>query len=1382
MTREVIDETPDKWLDFFPHETFLNFINTLFEAIRGGSKSLWLTGNYGTGKSNAALVTQKLYMDDLDRVKKWFSDNEIAKTHEDMLDELIKEREEGTLVIYDYNASGISPNEEFIVRLEKTIITSLRGKYDIPAQSNLDAVIERITREGEHFFAVRDEISEEIEYLPPDLYDIDKLVELLKKEHETGQVNANILSDVQKVLHHDNIFLSVDVPTFRAWISEILKINGLKRILFIFDEFSDFIEENKTQLKTFEEITENPGANSFYLIPVTHLDIKAYWSENSTSASKANDRFYFKRLEMPNDTAFKLAAHAMKTNPDPEIAAEWKRMKDSLWSSVITVADLFESKDVSRQSFYDMLPIHPMAGFLLKFLSESVSSNQRSIFEYLKGGANGHEFQDFIKEGGPGEFRKQYLTVDYLWKYFMERDDLGQNKEVNEIRMYYERFRYGEYRNKVDEDQTIRVLKTVLLFSLLSRVNRGGHERLQPTVENIEYSFVGDNSIPNVGMVVNDLADKHCFSILNGNIELYSSSLDEVGLQDQIKEWSSKFNELISPKTKDELVKHTRAYLNNNSADRFDLRVTSVDHTNLASMSPQTREKYGSTSGQVCLWFVIAKNHDEMISMSDKIVSILNQLKSDYRIIIIAFDKITFCDKKADSWDEYVKIYARYMAENDTTAKNQLKKTLDKMEADWTYPLKVPTQKFSVYQWIDGSIKVEEVGWASFKSIVTGAVKRMLPGSVDHLIPSMAVFKISGLKQWARTGINFDSATTNPFKQVANSMKNDGIRDDEKWYLENPAHPLSKIHELFVKKIDNTIGRNSNFSIRKVFIELQKPPFGLQYNCLSALVIGFTLKEILKNNYQWTDEKLTGSLDENKLSEIIEEAIKNGETKPRNEKLICKLSKEDKAFIKKAPLMFGIDPIDDGTTNEAINNISNRIISISNRTPLWVMSDYIKNCREEKAECIGKLIEDLCTIMRTSSKGNTEERYNAIREIGSILINDEDIIKQFGKYMCTEHFNNAFNQYIDTNYPEIIGLAQSIDDNSHYYCKSILKKTASSASILWNRENLNDNVSETISEYSIVKVLKAFVSPHVFIDYEKTIQQLTYAINVKNKLPRQIIEMEYPSLRELLNALDSLSKTQTHNTTKEIQNCIENNVEIVRKMFFDSGLTETIRIIREKCDAGSLSDQTIIDILGVIKSGYESTEPIFIKDFKAIVSEYEKKSIAGQIKQRWTDLTGSNSISEWSNANKMPALYAIYDCSEGEMVIDALKHPGNYEKGYLERALEIINGATRKSIADCQIQYVSKVIPPKYSKLGVSFGSLVSFLTCKYGNNPDAWPDMPDVSEFLRQQYKMEYSSRVIENIKQINSDELKKRIIKLAEDNEDLGLLLWEWGDVSLH
>jgi hypothetical protein len=71
MTLADINKTPQTWLGFYPHDSFVDIVRGLLKSLKGGNKTLWITGAYGTGKSHASLVLQKLFMDDDARVEEW---------------------------------------------------------------------------------------------------------------------------------------------------------------------------------------------------------------------------------------------------------------------------------------------------------------------------------------------------------------------------------------------------------------------------------------------------------------------------------------------------------------------------------------------------------------------------------------------------------------------------------------------------------------------------------------------------------------------------------------------------------------------------------------------------------------------------------------------------------------------------------------------------------------------------------------------------------------------------------------------------------------------------------------------------------------------------------------------------------------------------------------------------------------------------------------------------------------------------------------------------------------------------------------------------------------------------------------------------------------
>lgn len=1385
MTRELINSTPETWLDFYPHIKFIEFLNKLFSdsVLNGGSKSLWLTGNFGTGKSNAALVTEKLFMDDEIRVKKWFDLYKGKIPNADsLLKKLLKLRNEGTLVVYDYDASGLGPNVDFLVRLEKGIISALSsGRYTIPASANLDIIIERIKREDKHFFELRDSMQGELIYLKSSIKTIEQLINELLKENNNKDAPDHLIGDVQKVLHKDNIFLDVNVNTFRTWIDNIISANGLKRVVYIFDEFSEFIEDNKEHLKFFEDVTENPGVNNFFLIPVTHLSINAYWSEGSSNARKANDRFHFSNLQMPNDTAFKLAAHAMRANTDdPDIVNEWKEEKDNLWDSVKGVMNYFTTDEtsgdyVSRQSFYDILPIHPMTAFLLKFLSEAARSNQRSIFEYLKGSADGHEFQDFIKSGGPSIQNKQLLTADYLWKYFIERDDLGLSKEILSIRTEYSRIRNNnDFCNKEDDDEDIRVLKTVLLFCLLSRLlSSGAHDRLKPTVDNIELAFQGDGAIVNVRGIIKNLADKHCFSVVNGNIELFASSVASGDLQIKIEEYSTKFHELLSSKVEDELRRYKKSDLAKFSNGRFEIRVSDIYHTTLTNITSGIRDRYSSgiskDNGSICLWFVVAKNKEEQLGIPDKITSLLTNLK-EHRIIMITFPSVTFCDKDTELWNDYVKQYANYMLESDSTAKDQCKRALETIETEWFRTLEASSTPLKCYTYNSGGVVANDTSWALFKDVLKAYVKKTLSACVDNLTEITTQFSPTGLKSWALAGLVPENAASN-CKQLVNAFSKQGISNEESWYNENPDHPLAQIHSLFEKKISNTIGRGTSLSIRKVYIELQRAPYGLRYNALSAYVLGFVLRNMLTKGYQWDNKQKTGALDADTLAEIIESVVKDdGDDKIKGEKEICRLSSEERAFVEKTPKMFGVEnPVSDARVEDILTQIQSRIEKISGRVPLWALPYFISTCEEPYKDEINSLILNICLAFTISSRGKTEERTNAIKDVGKQIKDNPDVAKEVSKYITEECFVKAFELYIDSKNSELISLAKEIGDISHNYCDTIKSRASESAGWLWKENDIDAEISTIILEYKIIKLLRPIMNISSYISFDSAIELLVSSITEKNKLPRVMIEAVHPELTGFFKAISNKDSRQ------DMYVALDAYSKIIISLFFDSTKKRSIEILKERLNRASIEENVLIEIYSDLESSYSSTEDTFIKHVNNKIDEYTKNSSALKIKKIWTQLTGYNTPNEWSEANLLPARYALIDIDDISGVITALDTPDLYSADKLSSLLTSIENSSVRNVIDAQKAFLDDIVPKKFSKLNINLSSIVGYLSSKYGKNPNKWPDSPDLESFINDQYKITFAPQVVEKIKRSNPEELREKIVALAKDNPDLGLLFLE-------
>ncbi len=61
VTKKLIDEGKVRWEGFYPHETFIQLLHQVVTMLSGKeTKSIWVEGHYGTGKSHAALTLKCL--------------------------------------------------------------------------------------------------------------------------------------------------------------------------------------------------------------------------------------------------------------------------------------------------------------------------------------------------------------------------------------------------------------------------------------------------------------------------------------------------------------------------------------------------------------------------------------------------------------------------------------------------------------------------------------------------------------------------------------------------------------------------------------------------------------------------------------------------------------------------------------------------------------------------------------------------------------------------------------------------------------------------------------------------------------------------------------------------------------------------------------------------------------------------------------------------------------------------------------------------------------------------------------------------------------------------------------------------------------------------
>ena len=1369
MTRDAINRSERVWLNFYPHPTFVSLLKSLLESLDGGHKSLWLVGPYGTGKSHAALVLQKLFMDDESRVKEWLEMRKSLVSQE-VANALMKQRAEKTLVVFDSGATGIHTPEQFLVRIQNAIIDALKEKgCTIPSMGDLAAIEARIEEEEALFFKKRDELQGQLAHLTSD---IKSAADLKKKLANKGLVSG-LLSDVMTVLHARSIYLNLSAANLVKWVKDALAANGIPKLVFIWDEFSTYLEQNRNELKTFEEIAEAAQEGQFFFMPVTHMNLTAYMAAGSDSAKKANDRFKFCQLDMPTNTALLLAADAIKVTN-----AAWDDERDKLWHDIQGVVQSYmvnhdQDCQANPTAFKGILPIHPMAAFVLKFLSTVVGSNQRSMFNYLKGEVGTSEFQTFIAEGGPDITGMQFLTVDYLWRYFIERSDLGLIRDVNDVKAEFA----AKAQGLTGVEQ--RVFKTVLLYSLLGRLtNNIGNALIQPTVENIVRSFEGDGYINNVKSILEDLQKKHCFSIINGRCETFHAAGDNEDLQKKIAQYELQFNEqFLVPKAQPKLASKVNTF-----KDRLHFEVRAATPDKALAVCQKQKDQFGEDGNKVLLQFILAKDQEQQLTVGQRAKELAKQMK-DFRMLFVVVPELHFCSLKLTNWKEYVEQLAHKELAVDQAARTNYETQLKLMDGEWLNKLVNNSQKLQVIQPNPngGEPYVEDRQWNTLEDLL----KKYLATSFEFFLDSFSGYNVSsmqegghGLQAWAKAGI--DRATAQgAMKNVWLAFDRNGITADDAWFAANPSHPLVKLREFCKSRLNNALnGSTGTCSIRKMLIYLHRAPFGLLYVPYTAFVMGIAMRDWLNNprqQLQWTNGSMSEKLDIGSLSEMIDAAVRDaGNDAIKNEKLICRMSKEEKTFIEKAPAMFGTPHLANATVEATLAEIGNRLETVSDRAPLWVLPDYIDQCNEPSADVLREIIENVCAAEKISSKGDQQERTARVKKVGELVAAHAGVEDVLRKYIDGA-FDAAFKNHIDKACPKLPQLAAAVGDTTGQYCKTVKAHFATTASWLWNQQNVDGELGLVCDQYKVVAHMQKLLASSVYMSYADAMERLRKAMYEENKIAIAALAGDYPFL---VNFEKLMENANVADGMKEFAALFEAQLESLRALFFDPSHAIQIGVVKKHFAAqiGALGEAELKDLYAKLSPGAKRTESDFKQTVLSEIEAYLKTSTATQLAALWQNRTGAATPDAWAAAHRMPVSVLFAEAQDAEAVVRVVAEPSAYQAEVLKAAKARLEKAALVAEDGLATAFAARFVPAKYAALGLDVAALCAELAAKLPGNPNGWTLQgaafyKAVAAFARGQYAAAFRPKAIEKVKTLSDGEVRERLLRLVEENPDVGL-----------
>ena len=1374
VNEEVIRTQPDVWKQFFPHETFIKLLKVVVKVLDRREKgSIWVEGAYGTGKSHAVLTLKKLLDSTETDTKVYFDKYNIDK---DLCNNLQRIKTSGkVLTVHRYGSSNIHGDNDLFLAIQESVEAALAlADIENKASYSLKESVIRYLSDDEN----KKSFNVYVEGSYKDLFGGDDIDTILNKLKTYKDNSLRILMEkIFKVASERQIrAFQLTSKDLCNWLKEVIHANGLKSIVFIWDEFTEYFKANARSLTGFQEICELSETESFYFIIVTHQS-SALFNEVDQDIKKINDRFVkpHSEISLPENIAFQLIGAAMKKNDDPVIAEDWNEIVMELTANTRDSRSVVQKvAGITEKEMLNILPIHPYAALLLKQISSVFNSNQRSMFDFIKNdmGDDGKGFQWFIDNHSPYD-ENPLLTVDMLWEFFYGKGrDLLPN-DVRNILDYYVRVR----NQKLEPDEQ-KMLKAVLLLQSVSHRVNNAVELFTPNEKNLDLAFEGSD--------LDGVASRCAEKLVNERV-LFKKSLGGGKIQ-----YNAYINEVDSEdieKIKTEIDKKTTSFfltqqLNDGSlvSDsvtfdgaiklRYEFKPVALNDFDKEIKYFCNREE--EMKNKIAAVICFAKDDLESIAMGKKIKSALQD--GSYHNVFIDATLTPFGKNDYEQYRENMAqatyqqgknndLYSQYMR----NAKDELKKWKNRIQKGEfiVYTNENPSGERATS--IDALTEIlKKINKSKFPCC---------PESIYNVTPTF--FTSQSLKLGVECAVKRKTRSfySSPNPKLETALKE--AWDEPKYWEKYPNILISRIKKDVDAVIHKEFEAHGRISIADIYDVVKNEPYGFMPCNLSAFLLGFVLSDYKDSNYSWSDNVSTVDLDIEKLKEMIDEIIKQQITPNARykDKYIVALTESEKKFNEVTAAAFGIEPKQCTSVEQTRERIRNKMKELL--FPFWTLKYIIPDIKTETdKDVLSQIIDDYSGIANNGNMVASKSENDYANDIGKLCLKypsvKEDLCRIISSNNCTEGMKKCIEKFDNG---ELVKLSEEIDDNGQYITVLRRKFDADAANWVWNIETAKQKIREVIMDYRIIaesnKVLQSKNK-----DYEATISD--WCDKCRN------IRIAYPAAKDYLGDISSfmemlynLKKTGTLLDSKKEKFL---NLLVSSAQVFCDFYNNQKDVFKNVCSyyLDGLSDRDVEKIYSKLPYDHftdEKSNYYSIVDSK--VKEYRKNLGYEKLRNLWKQKTNSQSPKKWSMDHSMPILAVVPD-SEFQMAKKAFDavNQNQLDEMAVKNALSYLENASFYNILDDDEElnriFKEKIIK-NYSVLLSDVDEVKNELNERVSAEPYEWFGLPEVEKKLEKmaeaKYVQEGTSKALEKIDNMDVADVKRYLKELIKDNMIVGI-----------
>ncbi|MGI6375338.1 MAG: hypothetical protein ACOX3S_04955 [Anaerolineae bacterium] len=1335
FSEEQDSQNADAWMSFIPHDQMHDVLRALLDTLeRKSPQSLWMHGQYGTGKTMCLFVLKHLLEDPWPTVERYLQVHDFGA---DLRQRIrgIRERGRG-LVVYLSGASHVDNNLKLMATLERTIRRGLeRHGYQTSAGPLYDSVLETLTGAAINWPALFGQHRKEFHGLANSAQEV---IDQLRAGDVTLPARVELLSKVVACLESANVVTLPSADLLKGWLDEVIAVNQLKWLVVMWDEFSEFFARNATY-DGLQELAQFAGRSSFYLLLATHRAPDVIRSSHQEDVRKLSDRFHRVPYMMEPVTTNRLMAAVMQTKP--ERRDEWHQRRDNLWGRARgRLAGLLEANSDQRLADYaQLVPLHPYAAFLLSTISQQYSSANRTVFRFMKD-HDAHALPAFLAR--QPEDGQDWYTADGLWDYFFREYDPDLPDRFRDT-ISYAQSRQGQ----IDDPEQLRAFKATMLLISLER-EAVGAERIMPTLANLGMIYAGTSLHDKLPQIMEALCEADLLyrvGTATGERAHYSiphANIDYEQLK-RIRQQLPGFAALV--KRDGALGIATRGAIMGGLAERLKRRLAlgAVAYEDVKAR--RERVAPDAKPYEIPVVFVLSETDDQAQAARALVARLAEQEPQILWVVVDqAFGAVAFQQHQEDA------AMARYyQANKDERNARYFDDRCRGTIVAWLQVLR----HAPMTSWFGGE-QSSLLGVEGFVKELVRSAEHRFPYGPERIITTDPLYKDSGFGvAGAQVGLG-GRAKAAPYDQVLSeivTISPDSGPLDPARLSHYPDHPVAHMKAA----VDELLARDSA-DMDEIWALLQAPPFGLSPTPVAIVLFGLLLREC-SSGFYISDGANSFALDLTRLAQLIKETMdgKGGKTlqrSSREERRFCELVRD--IYLLDAHATTYLQP----TCHALRGHLKQR------GYPLWALQHYLDlkgRNPSQSIEMLGALITRDGDALAAYA---TQER---LRDVASALASDRTVLRGLDDVSCYQQGMEHFLTQVDARVGTVLkSVGLTIRD-----LMGRLYLLLQEELYLWTEQEIQQRLPALLDELSLVGALAALTQRPVK-DLEGAAAALRAAM-APGKLPLWVFaHQDGEALENVMASLAALLASGAPADPAALATAINAQAEAIR-----AALAQPARALRAWAQSdmqGPLSETEAEQLWAGLPdlSSAQRADEVRLAVRQHLRDMERVRAIAG-LRQAWQGLTATRSPDDWGNRHQVPLGWLLESPTQAQMLA-VLQRPQSATLQALQEAQKELERqapalqALDQAEADARFAEAVGGAYRAFLSEPEDLASLREHLAQELGAQPCRWQrgDAGRATHtWLKARYRTAYLPRVVQRLATLSEARAKALLQEMAAD-----------------